>query len=465
LAGNEVCFSMKVAVLFRRLGPYHVARLNAASMFFEVHAVEFVASDGVYAWDKVASGVNYQRVTLQEEYAPSLQNALRARRLLWEILDAIKPQAVALPGWAMLDALFGLDWCLSRRVPAILMSESTAWDEPRSVWKEALKRRIVSLFSAGLVGGTPHAEYLASLGMPRDRIFPGYDAVDNQYFADKAAEIRNQRSEIRDQSGEPVKYFLASARFVEKKNLPRLIQAYARYRQMAEGRRHPPSPSSFAEAMEDRRLWRTRETGDGGQMTPFRWQKSEVRSQMSEGSNACSDLRPPTSDLWNLVLLGSGPLKPDLCRLISDLGLVDFVHLPGFKQYPELPEYYALASCFIHPSTTEQWGLVVNEAMASGLPVLVSNRCGCARDLVQEGVNGFTFDPYDVEQMAQLMLKVSDLRFQVGSFGLSSFRIISNWGPQRFAQGMVQAAQTALSTPQPKAGWLASALLHLLAMR
>ena len=58
---------------------------------------------------------------------------------------------------------------------------------------------------------------------------------------------------------------------------------------------------------------------------------------------------------------------------------------------------------------------MVNEAMASGLPVLVSNRCGCAQDLVQEGVNGFTFDPYNVEQLAQLMLKIS-------AFHLSTFR-------------------------------------------
>ena len=118
-----------------------------------------------------------------------------------------------------------------------------------------------------------------------------------------------------------------------------------------------------------------------------------------------SELCPPPSAPWSLVLLGDGPLKSDLCRLISDLRLDACVHLPGFKQYHELPVYYGLASAFVHASTTEQWGLVVNEAMASGLPVLVSNRCGCAQDLVKEGVNGFTFDPCNVEQLAQLMLK------------------------------------------------------------
>ena len=81
--------------------------------------------------------------------------------------------------------------------------------------------------------------------------------------------------------------------------------------------------------------------------------------------------------------------------------------MPGFKQYDELPIYYGLAGAFIHASTTEQWGLVVNEAMAAGLPVIVSERCGCAPDLVENGRNGFTFDPYDVDALTHLMLKMA----------------------------------------------------------
>jgi glycosyltransferase involved in cell wall biosynthesis len=107
----------------------------------------------------------------------------------------------------------------------------------------------------------------------------------------------------------------------------------------------------------------------------------------------------------------------------------------------------------------------VNEAMASGLPVLVSNRCGCAADLVQEGVNGFTFDPCDVEQLADLMLKISAFNFQLSTFGLESLRIISAWGPEQFANGLWNAVSTALKYPHPRAGFLDRLLLRLLLCR
>ena len=80
-------------------------------------------------------------------------------------------------------------------VPVILMSETTAWDDKRQAWREFVKKRVVRLCSAGLVGGASHTDYLAQLGMDRDRVFSGYDAVDNDYFADKAEESRKQKAE------------------------------------------------------------------------------------------------------------------------------------------------------------------------------------------------------------------------------------------------------------------------------
>ena len=143
------------------------------------------------------------------------------------------------------------------------------------------------------------------------------------------------------------------------------------------------------------------------------------------------------------MLLGDGALRSAVESRIARPDLAGSVVLAGFRQYDELPAWYGLASAFVHASTTEQWGLVVNEAMASGLPVLVSNRCGCAPDLVEDGVNGFTFDPYDVEALAGLMQRVAAMTDERrAAMGRAGQRIIADWGPERFADGLMQAVRS-----------------------
>jgi glycosyltransferase involved in cell wall biosynthesis len=130
------------------------------------------------------------------------------------------------------------------------------------------------------------------------------------------------------------------------------------------------------------------------------------------------------------------------------------VHFPGFKQAGELPAYYGLAQVFILASSHfEPWGLVVNEAMAAGLPVLVSKACGCAVDLVQEGVNGFTFDPYDVQGLARLLEKMSSREVDLPAMGAASRRLIADWTPGVFAQNLFNAAAAAMAAKQARAGW------------
>jgi glycosyltransferase involved in cell wall biosynthesis len=281
------------------------------------------------------------------------------------------------------------------------MSESARRDEPRTWWKEIIKQRIVDLYSAALVGGQRHVEYLVELGMPRERIFTGYDVVDNDYFAQRAIEIRNQKFDMRKKYGLPENYFLASARFIAKKNLPRLIGAYAEYRQRSASAGNAP---------------------------------------------------------WDLVLLGDGPLRETLNTQLSTLNLHAHVHLPGFKQYDELPAYYALAKAFVHASTTEQWGLVVNEAVASGLPVIVSDRCGCVPELVAD--NGLTFDPENEDELAARLLEMASLSdHDLEYFGQASRRIAARFGPDRFGDGLEQAASTAVELTQKRFGVIDRALL------
>jgi glycosyltransferase involved in cell wall biosynthesis len=134
-----------------------------------------------------------------------------------------------------------------------------------------------------------------------------------------------------------------------------------------------------------------------------------------------------------------------LKALARSLGVEPHVHWPGFVQYPDLPAYYGLAEAFILASTIEPWGLVVNEAMASGLPVLVSQRCGCAPDLVREGQTGFTFDPEYPDSIAAALQLVSADPAAREAMGRLARAHIAGWSPERFGAGLLEASRMALA--------------------
>jgi glycosyltransferase involved in cell wall biosynthesis len=370
-----------VALAWLRFGPYHHARAAAARAALPLVTLELSPVDKVNYWDIISSDHDDHHVVSTEDPCRLDMTQLRVRS--WAILDRLEPSVLAVPGWGHRWARILHAWALARSVPTVVMSASNSHDGARNRWVEGLKRQVVSRFDAGLVGGREGARYLESLGIPASRIAVGYDAVDNAHFSHPSASAVDL---VRKQAPR-VPFFLASARFVEKKNLLRLVEAYRRYRDLTE-----EAP-------------------------------------------------------WDLVLLGDGPLRQSILERCTRLDLGDCVHLPGFRQYAELPAWYSQAKCFVLPSTSEQWGLVVNEAMAAGLPVLVSAQCGCAPDLVRPGVNGFTFDPRAPERLARLMLRVAHGDVDGAAMGRASREVVADWGVDRFAQGLTQAVDAALAAP------------------
>src|SRR5436190_16824114 len=393
---------LAIVVIFHHIGPYHHARLNAAADRLSVTGLEW-SGKAYDTWGAAESPAHYQKISLFLEATDRYPGKAELLRAFSLALEQANPDVVAVNGWNNFGSLAAANCCVRRGIPMVVMSESARQDEPRTWWKEMIKRRIVNLYSAALVGGKRHVEYLVELGMPVDRIFTGYDVVDNNYFCQKAQEVRGHKSDVRKQYGLAENYFLASARFIEKKNLPTLIRAYAAYRQKSEASGNPP---------------------------------------------------------WDVVLLGDGPLREALKSQLSTLNLHRHVRLPGFKQYDELPVYYALAKAFAHASTTEQWGLVVNEAIASGLPVIVSNRCGCVPELVQG--NGFTFEPTDEHELVSRLLQMASLSDdERRRLGDASYRIAAKFAPERFGEGLEEAAQLALNQPR-KASLLCRTLVRFL---
>jgi glycosyltransferase involved in cell wall biosynthesis len=264
----------------------------------------------------------------------------------------------------------------SREIPCVVISDSRYEDEPRKRYKEFVKRLVLQSYSAALVAGTSSREYLVRLGFNNSAIFQPWDVVDNHYFT------REGRNDVSFQD----RYFLCVSRFIPKKNLNRLIEAFGIYKK------------------------------NGGRRS--------------------------------LLLLGSGELEGSIKARIGDMNLSDDVQLKGFVQYENLPHYFSRALGLILPSISDQWGLVVNEAMAAGLPVLVSNQCGCAIDLVHENENGCTFDPYQISSMVGALIYLDKQIEPVWRrMSEASKRVIEHWDLVDFSQGLIQACEKATSQP------------------
>ena len=183
--------------------------------------------------DKVAGSEGFSRVTVFPTSDCNSRPGSEIVRRLTAVLDEIRPDALAIPSWGDRYALEALAWGVRTRTPNVVMTDSNQYDKSRKLLAEWAKRRIVSLFQAGIVASKDHRTYLEILGMPNERVFPGYDVVDNDHFARGAADAGSDAPRVRSALRLPQHYFLVSARFVEKKNLPRLLEAFAKYRELA----------------------------------------------------------------------------------------------------------------------------------------------------------------------------------------------------------------------------------------
>lgn len=385
--------NLKVLIAFRTIGPYHVARLAAAAAHFpRLVALESTNRDAVNAWRPVGDRHVFQKRTLFRDRDSLDADGREVRARTRSALDDIAPDVVFVHGWSEKVALCITEWCLDHHVPRVVMSESQEIDRARNPVVEAVKSSYVRAFDAAVCGGRSHAAYLVKLGMPRDRIFLGYDVVDNDYFSAGAVRAVRSASELRLRYGLPEQYFLCSSRFVEKKNLFRLLDAYGIY------------------------------------------------------------LATAGRPAWKLVMLGDGELRAQIVDRVSQLQLSGHVLMPGFQQYAELPVYYALAGAFIHASTVEQWGLVVNEAMACGLPVVVSHNAGCAHELVRGGFNGYLFNPYDVEGLAGKLVQIAGDDQHRRMMGDNSREIVSGWSTARFGSAVESAVRISLEGRRQEVG-------------
>ena len=429
---------MNILIVFSSFSPYHHARASAFSdackaRGYRLIPVAITAPQLRHQWTP-QSELDIQ--ILCRKGGDGDVSPLEISTAWLRLLNSYRPAAVVIAGyWPLSIALLGLI-AMAKGIPRILMTEShsaTARSTGLAAW---VKRLLVSSYSAALVGGIPHQEHLQRQGFDPARIRDGYDCVDNQLFGDQADAVRRSADAYRKRYRLPDRYFLSVGRLVPKKNLRTLIAAYSEYLT-----RHVDGAFDLVVA------------GDGELRSELRSQCNELGLQVRDYSEERFD-RPSAAG------------APESGASATGGPAVSFY---GSRTIEELPAFFALAQAFVLPSLEEEWGLVVNEAMGSGCPVLVSERAGCARDLLPEFAmadrarcgtvspqvklrrSGIVFDPERAEELAgalHVMATSPELR---SAMALNAREIVGLYSPERFGEHLMQLVQLVkrLGTPDP----------------
>jgi len=365
----------RVAVIWIDWYAYHVARFrgleSAPSLTGTVRGIELVGGIGVHAGLKFREDLPEELniETLMPEVSWRDADKWKLAKLLWARLSQVDPEVVLVPGYYTLPAVAAALWARCHGRASVLMTESTAADHRRTWWKETLKGLGLRALFGWAVSGGK-----AHVAYLRELGFPlervvGFYDVVDNAMFDRGTDLH--RLQTAREAGLPENYFLYVGRLSEEKNVSGLLKSWLSYR-------------------------------------------------LHGGTRA-------------LMVVGDGPERQSLEAIAKASPYGEDVHFPGLKSSKELIPFYAHAGCFVLPSKREPWGLVVNEAMASGLPVLVSERCGCAADLVLPGLNGFVFDPRDEAALSDKLKAMEDLTLEERvRMGKHSAELIRAFSPQKF---------------------------------
>ena len=296
-----------------------------------------------------------------------------------------RPRCVVLTGWSTFASQAAIVWCRARRIPYVLIVESHDRG-PRAGWRRVMKGGVVPRVVGGaasvLVAGTLARESVISRGADPGRVRVFANTVDVARFSAEATTLRARRNEVRGSLG------------IEPAEVAVLCVA-----RLAPEKGLEPLLQAVA-----------------------RMGREDVR----------------------VVLAGGGRERGALERLANALGVRTL--FLGVLPWERLVEAYVATDVFALLSRHEPWGVVVNEAAACGLPLVLSDRVGAAYDLLHEGENGFVVPADDVDAAAEALRRLAadpELRARAGA---ASQRIASGWGYEPSVEAFVQAVSEAVST-------------------
>ncbi|GAB3888521.1 glycosyltransferase family 4 protein [Spirosoma agri] len=328
--------------------------------------------------DSTAPTYAYDYELLFDRYIENVSLFDRTRVLLQRV-RAFRPDVINLTGYYDPAQVMILLWAKANGVRVIMQNESTVADQQRGSRKEQFKKWLFDRCDGFFCFGNQSANYLISIGADPAKILLRRNAVDNDTIQSVYEQALPTRTERQQALTLKPNNFVFVGRLIEFKNLPLLLDAFAK-----------------------------------------------AIKTSSNGKN------------WGLLILGDGTERTKLVNQVNELGLAGSVSLLPGRPWYEVPEILALSNILVLPSRSEPWGLVVNEAMACGLPVLVSDRCGCVPDLVHDGQNGFVFDPNQPDQLVRRMAQFMDGTVDTHQMSQAAKQLIATYSPNAVAQDMLR---------------------------
>ena len=291
---------------------------------------------------------------------------------------------VVLPGYHLPEYWAMLLICILRRRKRAVFCDSTALDREKSRWKEKAKAFFFRRCDGFFCYGTRSKEYVASYGIDPQKIYAGCQAAALAHDYDAAA-IRAYYASKSFNVADSLK-FLYVGRLAEEKGLFDLLDAFCRVRKQ--------EPSA------------------------------------------------------TLDLVGSGTLEQALRERARQLKVESAVAFLGTKTPEDIGRLLMSSAAMILPSRREPWGLVVNEALSFGCPVVVSDICGCVPELVRDGITGYAFPAGDVDALTKAMMAASLLSKNRDEVANRCMDVIAKFTPEHAAAEILRGCVSILNTPQ-----------------
>jgi len=304
--------------------------------------------------------------------------------------------AVIIFGWQTASHWFAIAAGIITGTPIFLRGENLLSRElKKSIFKRALKQVVMRLLFK-LASGIfyiheENKKFYLHYGVPELKLHPVHYAIDNDMFMAEAKKMKSSRTELKAKLGikEKQRVILFSGKIVSGKRPLDLIFAYEKL----------------------------------------------------IGRDSQKGAAKPA-----LVFIGNGPEKSELEGYVARKQLRD-MYFVGFKNQTEIGACYAIGDVFVLPSGGETWGLVVNEAMCFGLPIIVSDQVACGAELVIPGENGFVFPVWDIDALVDYLDVVLSNRNVAVRMGRKSKEIVSTWSFDQNVRDIVDAVNYAIHDP------------------